>query len=263
MRTAALQLLWLLHAFTATAQELMKLRVSPWITAECDKQVMLDCNTSSLHGLSIKYMEWSQDKTRLCSVDSGGNVTHYNYTSHFHCEYGNGRLSLIFPRVAPVVSGESKPYRCKLRSNKGVSHGYTGVALQECCGAAQAVLMTDGPSCIFSRVHPDGDVHWFRGSHNLSDGSTRQYTTKTVDAEGYLTVQSYLDREHPHGTYNCSLKSATSGRYIANALVGRNVNSMGQVSNNGIRSHEAQGIAMHILIFLAVRSFLLHVLGCL
>lgn len=249
MKATAYQMLWFLHAFTVTTQESVKLILSPWINAECGEQVTLNCNASSpLHGLSIKHMEWFQDKTPLCSVDREGQITYYNFTGDFHCEYGNGQLSLVLQRALPVVSGPSRPFRCKQRSNRGVSHGYTRVDLQECSGRVDSLLRTDGPYCTFNRVHPDGDVHWFHGHHNLSDGSVKQYTTKQVDAEGWLTVHSYLDQENPQGIYNCSLKSPTSGRYITSALVGDIVKLAGRSSRNGVRSQGVTGILLYILI---------------
>ncbi|XP_029950376.1 uncharacterized protein LOC115390601 [Salarias fasciatus] len=255
MRAAAFQMLWFLHVFTATTQESVKLILSPWITAECDEQVTINCNASSrLGGLSIKHMEWSQDKMSLCSVDKEGRISYSNFTSDFLCEYGNGQLSLTFKRMLPVVSGRSKHFKCKLHSNQGVSRESTRVDLQECAGTVEPFLNSDGPSCRFNHVHPDGDVHWFHGSRNLSDGSVKQYTTKQVDSEGWLTIHSYLDMENPRGSYNCSLKSTTSGRYIASALFGDEPRpTMFRYStSNGVRSQAATGIALHILISLAV-----------
>ncbi len=113
--------------------ELVRLSVSHKITAECFKQVTLNCDVAtSTHQLSIKHMEWSQGKTSLCSVDSEGEIiTHPRHSlSEFHCVYEHGQLSLIFQNVQPLEGGESKPYRCKLQSNKGATHNYTTVELQ-------------------------------------------------------------------------------------------------------------------------------------
>ncbi|KAF1395054.1 hypothetical protein PFLUV_G00007560 [Perca fluviatilis] len=173
--TALYTLLWLLTAFV-TPQELVTLSVTPKITAECGKQVTINCNvSSSRHGLSIKHMNWSQNNRSFCSVDNEGNITHHRHTlSHFHCEYKHGQLSLIFKRVQPLESGD---YRCKLQSNQGAKHQYTIVELQECCGIVEGVSTSDGPACTFKYVYPDGDVHWFHGSHHLSDG----YSSKLKD----------------------------------------------------------------------------------
>lgn len=118
---------------TSLPTELVRLSVSHKVAAECGEQVTLNCDvSSSTHRLSIKRMEWSQGKTSLCSVDSEGEtITHPRHTlSDFQCVYEHGRLSLIFQKVQPQESGKSKPYRCKLQSNKGVTHNYTTVELQ-------------------------------------------------------------------------------------------------------------------------------------
>ncbi|XP_029288942.1 uncharacterized protein LOC115009102 isoform X2 [Cottoperca gobio] len=211
--TALHKLLWLLNALILTTQELVKLRVSPRIIAECGKQVTLNCNvSSSRNGLSIKHMEWFQNHTSFCSVDSEGKITNHRHTqSDFHCEYRHGQLSLIFRRVQPLESRNSKPYVCKLQSNNGASHAKTSVELQECCWLVEGVWTNDRPTCTFKNVYPDGDVHWFHGSRNLSDESVKHHTTKHVDEGGWLTIHSYLEQNLSGGPYNCSLKSTTSG----------------------------------------------------
>ncbi|XP_059188725.1 uncharacterized protein LOC131971338 [Centropristis striata] len=211
-------LLWLLSAVTLTTQELVKLSVTPRLTAECDQQVALSCNvSSSRNGLLIKHMGWFQKNTPYCSVDSEGKVTHHKGTlSHFRCTYNHGELSLIFKKVQPLESG--KNFMCKLQSNRGARQAYTRVELQECCGIAEGFVTGDQASCTFKHVHPDGDVHWFHGSHNLSDGSVKQNTSKSVDKGGWLTIHSTLERKSSDIPYNCSLKSTASGRYIATTL---------------------------------------------
>ncbi|KAM7394057.1 hypothetical protein PAMP_020882 [Pampus punctatissimus] len=210
----------LLTVFTLTTQDLAKLHVSSKINAECGKQVILICNVSlSLEGLSIKHMGWSHNKS-LCSVDSTGQMTtnHNNAISDFHCEYNNGQLSLIFQEVQPLETGHSTPYTCKLHSNKGVPHAVTKVELQE-CGIAEGVLTSDGPSCTFRHVYPDGDVHWFHSSLNLSNGSLMYKTFKRVEKGGFLTIHSHLESKGLDLPFTCSLKSTKSGRYIANTEV--------------------------------------------
>lgn len=263
MGFTALHMLWLLPAFTLTTQELVRLRVSPEVTAECGKQVTLICNVSSQSGLLIKHMEWSQSKTSLCSVDSEGRlITRPRASlSDFHCEYNDGLLSLIFQKVLPLESGLSKPYMCKLRSNRGAPHRYTTVALQECSGTVDRVLTSDGPVCTFNHVHPDGDVHWFHGSHNPSDGSLRHNTSKSVDKHGWLTIHSHLKGKSSQVPYNCSLKSTVSGKYFASALVGNRdfsvtdiARAVGPVQSDGsrVRSQKTLRTVLCILILLAV-----------
>lgn len=105
--------------------------VSPKITAQCGKQVTLNCNTTLSHqGLSIKLMQWFQGETILCFVDSKGKIiTHQRGSlSDFSCEYEDGRLSVIFKTLQPLESG--KNYTCKQRSNKGALSKSTKVELQ-------------------------------------------------------------------------------------------------------------------------------------
>ncbi|XP_026026332.1 uncharacterized protein LOC113024001 isoform X2 [Astatotilapia calliptera] len=235
MGFTALHTLWLLTAFAFTTQELVKLRVSPKITAECGEQVSLNCNTSSVHhGISIKLMQWFKEETLLCSVDSKGITTelHRASLSNFTCEYEDGRLSLIFKKMLPPESG--KKYTCKQRSNRGALNESTKVELQECGGIVEGKLTTTGPVCTFKQVYPDGNVHWFHGSRNLSDGSLKQYTGKSVDEQGWLTIHSYLERNSSHGPYNCSLKSTVSDKYIASMLI---QNPKPQKSTSGTHSN--------------------------
>ncbi|GLD65006.1 uncharacterized protein AKAME5_001650400 [Lates japonicus] len=100
-----------------------------------------------------------------------------------------------------------EPYGCKLRSNQGVQYKTTAVELQECCAKVEGDLTSDGPICTFSNVYPDGDVHWFHGSHYLSDRSTER---KRVSKGGWLTVHSHLKRKSSDVPYNCSLWSNKS-----------------------------------------------------
>lgn len=124
----------------------MKLNVSPKITAECGKQVTLNCDVSSSpNGLSIKHMAWIQNQTSLCSVDEEGKIKPHSRTD-FHCEYKHGQLSLIFKRVRPLESGNSKPYTCKLQSNRGASNAKTIVVVQ---GQCQQCVTHPVGLCVF------------------------------------------------------------------------------------------------------------------
>ncbi|XP_040891070.1 uncharacterized protein LOC121180026 [Toxotes jaculatrix] len=251
MEFTALHILWLVSAFSLTTQEL-KLIVIPKITAECDKQVTLQCSVpSSVNGLSIKLMEWSHSRTSWCSVNGERNITYKRNTlNDFHCEYKEGQLSVIFQKVQPLQSGL---HMCKLQSNKGPSHEYTTVELEECCGTVTGVLTSRGPSCTFKNVYPDSDVHWFSGSHNLSDGSLKHNTTKRVEEGGWLTIHSDLEHRSSDVPFNCSLKSSTSGRYIASALVQKGRALYKYSQSNGVRSAGPLGtFCLCISILLAV-----------
>eukprot|EP00064_Thunnus_orientalis_P017821 superscaffoldBa00003894_g17907 len=240
----------LLTALSLTTQELVTLDVSPKVIAECGKQVTLSCKvSSSLEGLSIKHMEWSQNNS-LCSVKDGKMSTNNNTTtqSDFHCEYENGQLSLIFPKVQPLETRHSSPYKCKLRSNKGVESASTNVELQECAGIATGVVTSHGPSCTFSHVYPDGRVHWFHGSRNLSDEPLTHHTSKQVEGQGFLTIYSQLEWKGSDLPLNCSLMSTKSGRYIASTLV---QNHKFRV-RSGTGSEGALRTVLYIPILLAV-----------
>ncbi|XP_071391306.1 basal cell adhesion molecule-like [Centroberyx affinis] len=211
-------------AFILTTQALVKVSVSPVVTAECGQQVSLHCNVSSTRdGLSINHLAWIQNDKPLCGLGSDGNITeHHRHTlSGFHCRYEReqGRLSLVFQKVQPLESGHSTRYMCKLRSNQGVAEEHTTVELQECGGSVDAAVTPEGPTCTFRGVHPDGDVHWFHGSTRLAEGSPRINTSKRVDAGGWLTVTSSLEKNDYKEPYNCSLWNPASGRYISSSLV--------------------------------------------
>ncbi|XP_032418986.1 uncharacterized protein LOC116720072 isoform X1 [Xiphophorus hellerii] len=270
-------LLFLFPAFTLTMQALLpscrgisvtlspdsvKLEVSPKIFAECGKPVSLHCNSSSpQQGLSVKYMEWSHGNMSLCSVDSEQTITKLqrHFQSDFDCKYEDGRLSLVFERMLPLQSGE---YRCKLRSNKGVANECTKVQLQEFCGKVEAVLRSHGPSCRFNHVYPDGDVHWFHDSRNVSDESVMQHTTKSIDSHGWMIIHSWLtlngtSERSSHEPYNCSLKSSTSGKYIASTLVQKHerravqgATGYSRCAGNREKSLQAGKIALAILVTL-------------
>ncbi|XP_058495639.1 uncharacterized protein LOC131466444 [Solea solea] len=251
MEPTALHILCLASVFTLTTQELVGLRVSPKITAECGKQVTLQCNvSSSLNGLSVKHMEWSH----LCSVNSEGNISYSRGTfGDFYCEYEEGQLSLVFRTIRPdLESRDPKTYRCKLQSNKGAPHEYTTVELEECGGTVHGVLRTDGPSCTFNHVHPDGDVHWFLGSKNLSDGSANHNTTKRVENGGWLTIHSDLEwKKGSDEPFNCSLWSTKSGRYIASTLI-QKAEVKGLTGTNGVRPQESMVAFLCVSVLLAV-----------
>lgn len=110
---------------------MLSLQPSASVSAACGQRAALNCAvSSSLHGLSVKHMEWTLDHCSLCSVDKHGNVTnrHGNGPSgHFHCEYATGRLVLVLHRVRPKDAGD---YMCKLKSNRGAKHIDTRVELQ-------------------------------------------------------------------------------------------------------------------------------------
>ncbi|XP_061839917.1 uncharacterized protein [Nerophis lumbriciformis] len=206
------------------------------VTAECGEQVALSCNVSRRDGLSVKHMEWSQNGKLLCRLNSKGNLSHHrNIRSDFSCKYDEGQLQLIFAKVQPQDSGVTKRYMCKLHSNMGISHGYSWIELQECCGAVKVVLSENGPVCTFSDVYPDADVFW--SSHSEPPTPEKQKMFKSMEEGGWLSIRSQLEWT-PNGDFNCSLRSITSGRDIAcnlsentDFLNGRERRSQGRVGN--------------------------------
>lgn len=109
--------------------ELVSLSVSPDITAECGKPVTLTCNaSSSQRELSIKRMEWFQNRTSVCSVNEEGKIrNHAPSTRDSYCQYKHGQLSLTFKSAKPLDRGS---YACKLQSSRGARHKVTKVELQ-------------------------------------------------------------------------------------------------------------------------------------
>ncbi|XP_041641952.1 uncharacterized protein LOC121508886 isoform X2 [Cheilinus undulatus] len=211
-------LLWLLAAFTITTQEVLKLSVSPKISAECGQPVTLHCNVlSSQHGLSIKHMEWYQNSSWYCSVDSEERITQNQHIhSNFHCEYQLGRLSLIFENVQPTESGKSHHFGCKLQSNKGAQHGSTTVELQECCDLIEGVMNNGKPTCTFKCANQDVDVHWFHHSRYLKHG---QHTRRSKEPGGWWTIESHLESKSSVVPYNCSVRSTRTYRYLASTVI--------------------------------------------
>ncbi|XP_029015389.1 uncharacterized protein LOC114860743 [Betta splendens] len=215
----ALHVLWLTSAFTFAREEMVRLHVSPRVAAAAGRPAALRCSVSSERPshLRVQHMEWSRNKTTLCSVNSRGNLSTNAQLapSDFHCGYEDQQLVLVFNRVRPMESGR---YGCKLQSNQGALHQYTVLELEEHSGGAEGYVTRHGPACRFRHVHPDGEVHWFHGSRRLPhDG--RHGTTKRVEDGGWLSIDSHLRRNASEEPYNCSLRSAGSGRVIASALV--------------------------------------------
>ncbi|XP_037119276.1 uncharacterized protein LOC119129954 [Syngnathus acus] len=231
------------------------------VTAECNEPLTIHCNVSTwTDGFSVKHMEWSQNGESLCHVDGMGELIHSNDTkSHIRCEYNKGRLSLIFAKVQPEDSGASNRYMCKLRSNRGVSHGYSRIELQECCGMVKGILSKDGPVCTFSHVYPDGDVSW-SSQRRQSEGPVRQSTFKSVEEGGWVTIRSQLEG-NSDGDFNCTLMSMESGRRMECNLsegaeflngYGLKVQGFAQKAGNAAGSREPLVTILLISILLVV-----------
>lgn len=106
--------------------DMVQLRASPVLYAECGTKVILKCEVSSPHGLSVKHMGWSLNGGSLCSVKDDLLDPHPPRLRGFRCMYSHGHLSLVLHDVQPQHGGNST-YMCKLRSNKGAPHATTRV----------------------------------------------------------------------------------------------------------------------------------------
>lgn len=243
-------LCWLLAACPYSAQELLRVSVSPKVSAVCGQQVVLTCNvSSSQQGLQIRSMEWYQNQISYCSFDKNGEITthHRQGQSDFRCEYHQERLSLIFEEVRPWQIGNSEPFMCEVKSNKGVKDGKTTVEIQE-CGYVQGGIKDGYPTCSFTHVYPGGDVHWFDGSHHLGHGNTSEH----VEDGGWLTIQNYLDQNNPDMTYNCSLRSSRTGRHINSTLVMFEKTGISASVHSGAGYMGTRQILLFVPVFLVV-----------
>lgn len=205
---------WLLVTFTLS--DSLTLDVSSSITAECGKPVSLHCNiSSSLAGLSIKHMQWSQSHT-YCSVDSEGIVTSKNLEDYY-CRYEKGHFSLHFYKWSPYISESF--YMCKLHSNQGIKSKYTQVESKEQAESVVSAWDLSSPACTFRKVCPGAEVEWFQDSQRITDQSL--ITTETsVEAGSWFTIRSYLNKHDRSKVYNCTLRSSSSGRYLSSAVIG-------------------------------------------
>ncbi|XP_024252321.1 uncharacterized protein LOC112230315 isoform X2 [Oncorhynchus tshawytscha] len=214
-------MLWLSVARTLTTAELVKLSTVDSVIVPCHQRVTLRCDiTTFQEGLSIKHLAWvRQDGKHLCDVNGTG-VTgaHSGSTpSTMECSYTpQTQLTLTLLQVQPLEQGK---YLCKLRSNHGVKEATTTVELQECYRKAQPSVSDEGPTCTFTGVYPDGEVHWFQGPNNVTGDST--INTKQVEDGASLTITSSLKRKtvSGEGAYNCSLWIPSTGAYLTSSLV--------------------------------------------
>lgn len=243
--------LLLLATFSPSTQELLTLKVREKISAQCGKNVTLDCEVSSpQHGLSIKRMKWYQSGTSFCVVNSEGEVVKNPELvgNDFHCKYRPGKLSLIIKNINPMTSGKSKLFECEVRSNKGTRDKVTTVELQEYCGKVTTDMKDGRPTCDFTHVYPGEEVHWFQGSKRLYE----YQTTENVDKEGWLTIHSHLEQGNPESVYNCSLWSPERNAYITSALVTKNAGNTPKCLQCGAGSQRPTWTALIVTFLLAL-----------
>lgn len=135
----------------------------------------------------------------------------------------------------------------------GIKFNSSLVFPSECAQITNAPSERGAPACNFTNVHPDGEVHWFHGSHSLSDGPIKHKTMKRVDEGGWLIIYSELiGWKNSDVPYNCSLKGSRSGEYIASAKVP--VSRVGSVHSpsSGATSQASMRTLLCISILLAV-----------
>eukprot|EP00063_Salmo_salar_P012063 XP_013986898.1 PREDICTED: uncharacterized protein LOC106564917 [Salmo salar] len=218
-------ILWLRVAVTLSntepTAELVKLSTVDSLIVPCHQSVTLQCRISTFEeGLSIYHLAWVlQDGKYLCDVNATGVMrTHPGNTpSAMECSYTpQTQLSLTLLQVQPLEQGK---YLCKLRSNHGVKETTTTVKLQECYREAQPSISDEGPTCTFTEVYPDGEVHWFQGPNNVTGDP--KIKTKQVKDGKFLTITSSLNRKtvSGEGAYNCSLWIPSTGAYLTSSLV--------------------------------------------
>lgn len=89
----------------------------------------------------------------------------------------------------------------------------------ECYREAQPSISDEGPTCTFTEVYPDGEVHWFQGPNNVTGDP--KIKTKQVKDGKFLTITSSLNRKtvSGEGAYNCSLWIPSTGAYLTSSLV--------------------------------------------
>lgn len=75
-------------------------------------------------------------------------------------------------------------------------------------------MSTEGePTCTFTGVYPDGDVHWFPSAAGRSASGATPMIKKRVDEQGYVSIISSLPGGGHTGAYNCCLWNAESKTY--------------------------------------------------
>ncbi|XP_056136627.1 uncharacterized protein LOC130113129 [Lampris incognitus] len=247
-------MLLLTTTFVSTTQELVWLNVSSEVTAACGQTVTLNCKvSSSREGLTVTHLRWNLNRKRLCEVDILGEVTQFrNHTqSEFQCAYTQRHLSLTFQQVQPMESVEAL-YMCKLHSNHGITEAKTTVELKECYRDVDVDANPKVATCRFTGVHPDGDVHWFHGSTRLTGANT----SKSVEAGGWMTIVSSLEKDGNKEPYSCSLWNPASGQYLTDKPVG--IPEVNMEQNSRVYSAaDAQQFPWTFLGFLLIATFLM------
>ncbi|CAL8352740.1 unnamed protein product [Boreogadus saida] len=210
--------LWVLSAAVQIRHASTGLSVSPTVTATCGQSVTLHCNASSNRG-TVFHLSWIKDNTTLCKVENDHLVVDKQPTSDVECHYDTKSLFVTFLQTSKEQQERAlDEYICKQRSEQGPASKKTWVELKECIQRVDPIKKAEGPTCSFTGVRRDGDVHWYRPREEarLTEDDAVIEKKESVDKECCLTIFSSLKPKKDHtGPYTCSLWNSQSQNYTA------------------------------------------------
>ncbi|XP_030208579.1 uncharacterized protein LOC115541006 isoform X1 [Gadus morhua] len=214
--------LWVLSAAVQIRHASTGLSVSPNVTATCGQSVTLHCNVSSNQGL-VYHLSWIKDNITLCKVKDDHLVDDEQPTSDVECRYANKSMFVTFRQTSKEQQERAlDEYICKLRSYQGPAIKKTWVELKgqrpvECIQRVDQIRTAEVPTCSFTGVRHDGDVHWYREDARLTEDDAVIEKKESVDKECCLTIISSLKpKKDSTGPYTCSLWNSQSQNYTAN-----------------------------------------------
>ncbi|KAM9472941.1 uncharacterized protein ACWYII_008060 isoform 1-T1 [Salvelinus alpinus] len=183
----------------------MELRTSTEVKAQCDQNVSLQCDIMSSSPLKIILFSWVRKMKQLCVVNATGVFSFPGV----RCDNTNNTLTLNLTRVMPSSQGN---YTCKLRSNLTITAANTTVTMQECLRTSEHKVFQNESQveCQLFGVYPEGTVHWFLGSENITESAS---TKSQLDEEGLFDIRSTLPTQAGTEPYNCSLWIPSSRTY--------------------------------------------------
>ncbi|XP_020340321.1 uncharacterized protein LOC109892279 isoform X1 [Oncorhynchus kisutch] len=195
--------IWL--SSVVNSESKVELRTSTEVKAQCDQNVSLQCDIMSLSPLKIILFSWVWKMKQLCVVNATGVFSFPGV----QCDITNNTLTLNLTRVMPSSQGN---YTCKLRSNLTITAANTTVTMQECLRTYELKVFQNESQveCQLFGVYPEGTVHWFLGSENITESAS---TKSQLDEEGLFDIRSTLPTQAGTEPYNCSLWIPSSGTY--------------------------------------------------
>ncbi|XP_045077539.1 uncharacterized protein LOC121570401 isoform X1 [Coregonus clupeaformis] len=204
---------WLSSVVNSEITDKVELRTSAEVKAQCDQNVALQCDIISSRPLKIILFSWvdSREMKELCVVNATGVFP----SPGVLCDNTNNSLTLTLTQVMP--SSQSN-YVCKLRSNLSITAASTTVTLQECLRTSEHKVFQNESQveCQFFGVYPEGTVHWFLGSENITESAS---TESQQDEDGLFDIRSTLPTQAGTEPYNCSLWIPSSGTYSSHKLL--------------------------------------------